>query len=416
MIGVVADDLTGAADVGGACASAGFRTNTLLLEAAARAALDDADAVVIDTESRHLPPARAYERVRQAVRLLHAARVVYKKICSAFRGNIGAETDAALDELDLHFVGIAPAFPAQGRTTTGGRHYIHGRPLHETEMADDPLAPVTDSSLPHLLRSQTRRPVHVVSLDRHDDVERLRQQGGMAIFDAVTQTDLARVAHVLAHDRLVCGASALARELVAQAPLPERAPALGADVERLGAAATLVVSGSASPIAQAQIEALAAAGHCCVAVRPESAVGDPADVEAEAGRVTAHIADSPGARACIFTPPSVARTQREASRRGLDRVAAGDRVARLLAECARRAVATRRFGKLIVFGGSTAVAVFRALGMVGQRILADVEPGVPSSLSIGGPKMLVVLKPGSFGGPDFVEQADQHLRQLTSGS
>ncbi len=151
MIGVIADDLTGAADVGAMFTAAGYSTKTVLLEAAARVPLDDTDVVVIDTETRHAHSSDAYRDVRQAVRLLRGAPFVYKKIDSAFRGRVGPEIDAVLDELGLGFAPIVPAFPAYGRTTPAGRHYIDGQPLDQTEMASDPPCPMTDSLLPRTL-------------------------------------------------------------------------------------------------------------------------------------------------------------------------------------------------------------------------------------------------------------------------
>jgi uncharacterized protein YgbK (DUF1537 family) len=66
--------------------------------------------------------------------------------------------------------------------------------------------------------------------------------------------------------------------------------------------------------------------------------------------------------------------------------------------------------RLIVAGGETAAAVCKRLGIYGQRIWKEIQPGLPSCVSLTGKPMLLVLKSGSFGSPDFFEQALSHLR------
>ena len=411
MIGVIADDLTGAADVGAMFTAAGYSTKTVLLEAAARVPLDDTDVVVIDTETRHARPSDAYRGARQAARLLKGARFVYKKIDSAFRGRVGPEIDAVLDELGLDFAPIVPAFPAYGRTTLEGRHYIDGQPLDQTEMASDPLCPMTDSLLPRILGKQTRRPVHVVP--RHgDELAHARRVGGMAVLDATSQTDLERIAEALQGEPFVCGASALAGELAKRRPWGEPTLRKCPATQGLTAGPILVVSGSVSPAARAQIERLAASGSTCVPIQPAEALGSPTGREAEAIRVANEIRAGVSDTACVFSPADpVAATeaQRLGKHLGLSPVETGARVAELLAQCATRVLDDGPFTKLIVFGGSTALAVCRALDIVGHYILAEFQPGVPLCTSIGARDLLMVLKPGSFGSPDFVAQAGERM-------
>ncbi len=411
MIAAVADDLTGAGDVGAAFTAAGWPTQILLLDAAEVHTLDDAAAVVLDTETRHAPPAQAAARVRRAVGLLSGADLIYKKIDSGFRGNVGAEIEAALDAVGVGFAAVVPAFPAQGRTTVAGAHYVHGRPIHETEMARDPLHPMADAFLPRVLGAQTQRPVHLVAQADLPRIDALRRQGGMAIVDAATDADLARVADALGCDRLVCGASALAGELAKRMPPPERSAPWDADTRALARARTLVVSGSASVVAGAQLLHAAAAGAAVVRVAAAAAVASDAALAREATCAAKLCTASAAPCVCIAASSDVRETQALGQRRGIAAVGVGARVARLLAETVREALAASDFGKLIVFGGSTALAVFEALGLVGQRLLGSVAPGVPWGMAIGLRDWLVVLKPGSFGDADFVAQAEACLRQ-----
>ncbi len=63
-------------------------------------------------------------------------------------------------------------------------------------------------------------------------------------------------------------------------------------------------------------------------------------------------------------------------------------------------------GQLIVAGGETSGAVVKALGIAGLRIGPEIDPGVPWTAALGGGKpLLLALKSGNFGTPDFFLKA-----------
>jgi len=61
--------------------------------------------------------------------------------------------------------------------------------------------------------------------------------------------------------------------------------------------------------------------------------------------------------------------------------------------------------RLVVAGGETSGAVVQALGITGLRIGPQIDPGVPWTMSLGEPGMLLALKSGNFGTPDFFAKA-----------
>ena len=92
--------------------------------------------------------------------------------------------------------------------------------------------------------------------------------------------------------------------------------------------------------------------------------------------------------------------------------ALGVEVAGALVEFALAAIAAGlvRAGvrRLVVAGGETSGAVVQALGVQQLRIGPPICPGVPwtqARLPHGGDALLLVLKSGNFGGPDFFVQA-----------
>ena len=147
---IVADDLTGAADCGIACTAAGLNTVVVLGENSRILDLA-ADAIAFDADTRCQSPEAAAAATELAVRRLCAGggvRVLYKKIDSTLRGNFAVEIAAArrsCEGLLAHggagnarepappLAIVVTAFPATGRTTRGGRMFLQGTPLEESE-------------------------------------------------------------------------------------------------------------------------------------------------------------------------------------------------------------------------------------------------------------------------------------------
>ncbi|MBP5059662.1 hypothetical protein HUS95_31835, partial [Pseudomonas chlororaphis] len=69
----------------------------------------------------------------------------------------------------------------------------------------------------------------------------------------------------------------------------------------------------------------------------------------------------------------------------------------------------RRF---VIAGGETSGAVVKALGVNLLQIGAQIDPGVPATLSNSAEPLALALKSGNFGSRDFFAKA---LRQLAGG-
>src|SRR5829696_1376949 len=149
LIAIISDDLTGAADTGVQLVRAGYRTAVVFQNSPLPDEVD-LDAVALDADSRSLPAGFAAKRVVEAAHAVRDARVVYKKLDSTLRGPLAAEIAAALGATGRGTAVVAPAFPAAGRATVGGVQLVRGTPVHETEFADDPKAPVRQGHLPTL--------------------------------------------------------------------------------------------------------------------------------------------------------------------------------------------------------------------------------------------------------------------------
>lgn len=157
LVGIIADDLTGANDTALQFHQKGANTKILLDSNCAPKVKAGTEVWALSSESRNVPLEEALTRVEDAVRTLSenfSFDYYYKKIDSTLRGHIAAETLKMLELLEYDAAVVIPAFPQEGRITVGGYHIAKGVPIGLTEIAIDPHSPITESHVPTLLSSQ----------------------------------------------------------------------------------------------------------------------------------------------------------------------------------------------------------------------------------------------------------------------
>lgn len=148
---VLADDLTGALEIGAKFAQQGFPA-TVVTELG-YPLRPEFPVLVIDTETRHIAEAEAASRVRriaESTRSLLPA-LIYKKTDSTLRGNIAAEFRAIQHTYTDREIVYVPAYPDMGRTVKNGELFVWGKPAHQTEFANDRRSPVRDCKIRSML-------------------------------------------------------------------------------------------------------------------------------------------------------------------------------------------------------------------------------------------------------------------------
>jgi D-threonate/D-erythronate kinase len=390
LTAVIADDLTGAADTGVQFARAGYRTAVVFRGEPVPP--EDLDAAVFDTDSRTLRPGLAARYVSEAGRSARAARLVYKKFDSTLRGSVAAELSAALESTRRRSAVVAPAFPAAGRTTAGGTQLVHGVPVHETELKNDPRTPVREGHLPTLLGgwSSSVGTLSAGDLEDPENVRRALEANEWTVADAEREADLeALVRAVPGPERVLwAGSAGLALALGAVHPGPRPAEAR---VALPKARSVLVVVGSLNGVSRGQLGRLVEEhGEVAIPVGPGSA-GTVREVVAAAREAL-----SGGVCAVVHSS-------------GRASSGARGQVMRSLAGAAAALAEEGLFDGLVLTGGSTAVAVSRRLGASGIRLAGEVEAGVPAGTLIGPKPYTVVTKAGGFGGPKTLVEAVQSL-------
>ena len=223
ILGVVADDFTGATDVASMLVRAGMRTMQVI--GVPDGPPPQADAIVVALKSRTVPAADAVRESLAALRWLRAAgaRQCYFKYCSTFdstpQGNIGPVAEALMDALGADFAIACPAFPENGRTVFRGHLFVGDVLLSDSGMRTHPLTPMTDANLVRVLQAQCRGSVGLL---RHDVVaqgpeavraafDALRSAGvRIAVADAVDNGDLRTLARACVDLPLVTAGSGVA--------------------------------------------------------------------------------------------------------------------------------------------------------------------------------------------------------------
>src|ERR687889_693156 len=167
LLGVIADDFTGASDIANTLAKGGLAT-VQFLGLPTQAAPEACEAGVVALKTRSIAAADAVTLSLEAFEWLRAqgCRQVIFKYCSTFdstpEGNIGPVGEALAQRLDVRGVIACPAFPGAGRTIYKGHLFVGDRLLNESGMEHHPLNPMTDADLRRWLTLQCREPVGLV--------------------------------------------------------------------------------------------------------------------------------------------------------------------------------------------------------------------------------------------------------------
>jgi 3-dehydrotetronate 4-kinase len=414
ILGCIADDFTGATDLANMLVRGGLRTVQLLGVPDAGDPVPDVDAVVVALKSRTIPPAEAVSQSLATLRWLQAAgaRQIFFKYCSTFdstdEGNIGPVIDALMDALGADFTIACSAFPETGRTIFKGHLFVGDQLLSETHMRNHPLTPMTDSNLVEVLGRQTERAVGLIQHRQIEQgsaaitaaIEALKADGKtIAIMDAVDDAQLYVIGAALAGLKLITGGSGIAlglpgnyrnAGLVGENRSADRVPAV--------AGPALVLSGSCSAATLGQVAEFAKS-RPALPLDPLAIAEDPGTVDRAIDWAKDMLSDGPALIHASAPPDSVKAVQEK-----LGRKESGDLVEQAMARIAEALVAAG-VRRLVVAGGETSGAVVGALGVKGLLIGAQIDPGVPGTVTMGERPMALALKSGNFGTPDFFEKA-----------
>ncbi len=388
---ILADDLTGAADCAIAFAKGGLET----VVAWGQGQAGEPPVLSIDVDSRRLDAGAAAERQRLALAAhWRPGTRLYKKIDSTLRGQPAAELAAQWRALaaggSAPLAVVAPAFPATGRVTLGGRVMVDDHRLEATALwardhtyADGDLAAILGKAglaADSIALETVRAGVPAVRAR----MARAAADGLAAVVcDAASAEDLDTVAAAsLTLERVLwVGSAGLAAALARRVcPGRRRAPAL----PPLDGGVLLVVGSLAEASRRQAAEVVRSGAAQGLSVSPATLLAGPGDPAWRAAAADLRSRLDRGADVLLELEagdrPDLAQGPLLAAR-----------LADLLAPAAPAA------GALVATGGETACALLGRLGVQGIALVDEVEPGVPLGLALGARRLPVVTKAGGFG-------------------
>lgn len=422
LLGVIADDFTGASDIAvalskGLESEGGLRT-VQYLGIPQDDAGADVEAGVIALKSRSVPAADAIALSLDALAWLlsQGCRQVVFKYCSTFdsipEGNIGQVAEALAARLGVSGVVACPAFPAAGRRLYQGHLFVGDRLLNESGMEAHPLTPMTDPDVKRWLTRQCRRPVGLVDWHRvrqgaqtvRGDLAKAAQDGVcLVIADALTDEDLLILAAACAEAPLLTGSSGIALGLPHNFIASGRARGSRPDVPSVSGPEAILV-GSCSRTTLAQID-FHAKQHPVLAIDATAVMED----RFSSVDIVTFVRDHTGRAPLVHSSADESAVERLQKRHG--RAVVANRLERLFAEAAS-ALVDSGVRRIVVGGGETSGAVVSALGLRSFRIGPEIDPGVPILVSDTDPGLALALKSGNFGGRDFFFRAVEAMAGL----
>ena len=414
LLGVIADDFTGATDIAGFLVANGMKT--IQLNGVPEENINvDADAIVISLKSRSCPVDKAVESSLAAMNWLkeRGCEQFYFKYCSTFdstaEGNIGPVTDAMLNALGETFTIVCPALPINGRTVFNGHLFVLGELLSDSGMRNHPVTPMLDSSLVRLMDAQSEGSTGLVDykvIEQGVDsvVKAFEQQkhAGMryVVVDAFNSDHLATLGEAVKSLKLVTGGSGLAPGIAKNwtNQLSDQTQAM--QVGRPTKANTVVLSGSCSTRTNEQVSAYKMKAPS-FALDVRSCIESDEYVGTVGQWVINHLDNE---LAPLVYATAEAETLKQIQQTyGAD--ASSLAVESFFSQLAHQ-LSEQGVNNFIVAGGETSGVVTQSLAVKGFYIGPQIAPGVPWVKAIDS-SLSLALKSGNFGGVNFFSEAQE---------
>ncbi|MDO9152622.1 MAG: four-carbon acid sugar kinase family protein [Paludibacter sp.] len=207
---IIADDLTGAAEIAGVCLRYGLKVS-FGIDAVPQ---DEADVKIIATDSRSATENEAYiihKKIAEQI-YQYPNSFVFKKCDSALRGFILTELSAILDVSDLTKIILQPANPLTGRCIKAGEYFIGNEKIENTGFSSDPDFPTTESSVRKILlqRSTYHKSTNKIYFGIINEIT----DNGVFIPDCSSVNDLLKSCELADNETLMCGSAAFFEQIL----------------------------------------------------------------------------------------------------------------------------------------------------------------------------------------------------------
>jgi uncharacterized protein YgbK (DUF1537 family) len=417
LLGVIADDFTGATDIAGFLVENGMRT-IQVNGIPSNAVNIDADAVVVSLKSRSCSTKKAIDDSLAALTWLQkqGCQQFYFKYCSTFdstaTGNIGPVTDALLEQLNENFTIICPALPINGRTVFNGHLFVLGQLLSESGMRNHPVTPMTNSNLMQLMDAQSHGStglVDYISVEKGAEniinhLQQLKADGKRyAVVDAFNTAHLDEIGKASKSLKLITGGSGLAAGIAKNwsVHLQDQTEAKLAGYPSKGR--TVIFSGSCSVMTNKQVENYKKkAPHFAINIE------DCLNNKNYSKEVCDWVINQPSTELAPLIYATAETNVLQAIQQQYGAEASSLAVESLFSELAIQ-LKDAGICNFIVAGGETSGVVTQSLQVDSFHIGPQIAPGVPWVKAVN-QNLSLALKSGNFGDQHFFTKAQEYFQ------
>ncbi len=409
---IIADDLTGANDSGIHFLSID-KSVGVVTDSEGHVPEKIEDTLVINTDSRMLPPEEAYSKLLRTIEqyALDNEVEIFKKIDSTLRGNVGAEIDALIDGKGFDLVCVAPASPRNGRKVVSGLCYINDVLLEDSEIALDPFTPVKKSAVKEILSSQTERKIGNLMIEQIRsgsaglklELDRfLEDNVKIVIADSETIDDLYRIQRAFSNSAkrvLFVGAAGLYHAMFEK----EQNGSEHEFIELNDDYRFLFVIGSLMDTTLKQIDWINRLNPVSTTILSSSGAINTPDDEIKS------VADS---LKKSFESHNRVMLKTENKVIGSNSIEDSGRIGFVAGESVKKVLEENEIDVFLLSGGDTALHVLRQLKINYLRLVDEVLPGIPVCIAVlpdSEKEIVIITKAGSYGDEDAFEKIFTYL-------
>jgi len=402
-VAVIADDLTGANEIAAIIAREGKKSFVLhgfVDEKTLEELWERYEGIVFNLNSRNLSEKIAYRKVKNLISFSKKIRkrLIYKKIDSTMRGNVGEEIDAILDTGCVDIAVLVPALPEMKRITVGGYHIIEGLPLSQTFYAEGKKT----SFLPEIVRAQSKYLVGYIDLKTiesgldsivHKLLQEYKKEKLILVCDCYSRENLKYIKEAIIKSKLKVlpvGSAGLFEELFCTV--------------KFSFLPSLIICGSLNRLTRMQLNLLLKkekAGY--LELHLNSIFSGKEEDELKDLKEEGEIFLAQRKDLIIATP--------EKSYKSVEKA-----ITKYLAVLGGYFLKNYPLAGVIATGGDTAMALLENLEAEGIEIIDEIEPFIPVGIIHGGKAegKAIITKTGGFGQDDVFLKAVKYLKKRSS--
>jgi uncharacterized protein YgbK (DUF1537 family) len=379
MIAVIADDFTGAAEIGGV----GLRRGMKVIIETVVSGQSDADLLVIATDTRSMSVDDARQEIDKVTHqlLTLSPKFIFKKLDSVLRGHIYEELISQQEASGMKRVVLVPANPHFNRIIRDGIYFVNGIPLAETSFSADPEFPLRVSDVRAIVGGDARS---LISANWEEQLP----DSGLIIGNVTDKDDLTSWAKKIDESTMAAGGSGFFEALLQKdfpdvRPIPFPEPFTGKKV--------LFIFGSTYPKDAALMDKIRDTGVVVFNLDEQFFYGpDRQSVLSQwAGKIAAGI-QSHGkvALTTVFCPGSEPISPTS--------------IREMTGWLVREIFGLVQVDDLFIEGGATAFRILNDLGIRRLIPYREFDFGIIQMVVPGNTNLHITTKPGSYVWPEFL--------------